>query len=358
MDNVLQLMKAAVDRGVFPGGVLLVSQNNDILFHQAFGHLDCTNDKLATTQTIYDLASLTKPLATTLAIMKLVENSRVNLDDRLDRFLDISKDTDKASITLQHLLLHTSGLADYRRYFKNYPQTASFDWRTRLLEWIVREPLLEPPGKTCCYSDLGFMLLRGIIEIVTGSRLDQWVQTKIYQPMQLNDLFFLPLERSIAAEGIAPTEQCPWRSKLMQGHVHDENAYAAGGVDGHAGLFSTAADVHRLLMELLGCYRGQIDQGLFPRALVREFLELKIGTERALGFDRPAEQNSAAGRLFSKNSVGHLGFTGTSFWIDLSESIIVILLTNRIHPTRDNERIREFRPLLHDEIMFSLDFKI
>ena len=355
MEHINRLMENAVRQGVFPGGVLLVSQKKAILFHQAFGHMDATKGKTVTTQTIYDLASLTKPLATTLAVMKLVENSQVKLDDRLDRFLDISKDTDKAGITLRQLLVHTSGLPDYRPFYQNQPPNdSSAGWRESLLKWIIKEPLINWPGKACCYSDLGFMLLRGIIEAVIGSRLDRWIQVEIIQSMHLNDLCFLPLEKSIAAERIAPTEQCPWRSRLIQGQVHDENAYAAGGVDGHAGLFGTAADVHRLLMELLDCYGGYKSPGLFPQPIVREFLEFKIGTERSLGFDRPAERNSAAGRFFSQNSVGHLGFTGTSFWMDLSRSIIVILLTNRIYPSRDNEGIRKFRPVLHDEIMTTI----
>jgi CubicO group peptidase (beta-lactamase class C family) len=357
MQQIKQLMQDAAENGVFPGGVLLVSQNNDILIHQAFGYLDSNKEKPVTNQTLYDLASLTKPLATTLAVMKLVENAQIKLDDRLNMFLDISKDTDKAGITLRHLLLHTSGLPDYRPFFKNQPLNDSSNWRELLLKWIIKEPLTDRHGQTCCYSDLGFMLLRGVVESVTGKRLDQYVQTEIYDPLQLQDLCFLPLEKPISAQRIAPTEQCPWRSKIIHGQVHDENAYAVGGVDGHAGLFGMTTDVHRLLLELLGCYLGHKSQDLFPQAIIREFLEFKIGTERGLGFDRPAEQDSAAGHFYSQNSVGHLGFTGTSFWMDLSRSIIVILLTNRIHPSRDNERIREFRPILHDTIMTVLGFK-
>ncbi len=354
MQHVRELMVNAVRDGVFPGGVLLVSRDNDIQLHEAFGHTDYSNAIPVTTKTIYDLASLTKPLATTLALMKLVENSQVNLDDLLDKFLDLTKGTDKAGITLRHLLVHTSGLADYRPYFTIHPQTTSPEWRIKLLDWIIAEPLTQPPGRVSCYSDLGFMLLRGVAESVCGKRLDQYVQTEIYDSLQLQDLCFLPLQKSIGAGRIAPTEQCTWRSSLIQGQVHDENAYAAGGVDGHAGLFGTAADVMCLLRELLGCYHGKIAKGLFPQPLVREFFDFKPGTERALGFDRPAKHNSAAGHLFSKSSVGHLGFTGTSFWMDLDRSIIVILLTNRIHPTRDNERIREFRPKLHDAVMQTL----
>jgi len=350
-------MKAAVGKGVFPGGVLLVSREMELMIHGAFGHTDYTRSIAVATRTIYDLASLTKPLATTLAIMKLVENAQISLDDPLERFLDASKGTDKAVITLRHLLGHTSGLPDYRPFFKILPASVPAAWRSKLLEWIIKEPLSVPLGATTCYSDLGFMLLRGVVESVTGMCLDHYVQAEIYDPLHLPDLCFLPLKKSIAAERIAPTEQCAWRGKLIQGDVHDENAYAAGGVDGHAGLFGTTAGVHRLLAELLGCYTGQTSRGLFRQRHVKEFLEFKPGNQRALGFDRPADHNSAAGCMFSKNSVGHLGFSGTSFWMDLSRSIIVILLTNRIHPTRDNEGIKEFRPILHDEIMSVFGFR-
>ena len=136
--------------------------------------------------------------------------------------------------------------------------------------------------------------------------------------------------------------------------VHDENAYAVGGVDGHAGLFGTAAAVHGLLMELLAVYSQDRSHGVINPGLLRDFLDYGKGTERALGFDRPAVKGSASGCCFSRNSVGHLGFTGTSFWMDLDRSIVIILLTNRIHPSRDNEKIREFRPILHDAVMETL----
>ena len=144
---------------------------------------------------------------------------------------------------------------------------------------------------------------------------------------------------------------CPWRNRLIQGVVHDENAYTIGGVDGHAGLFGTASGVHDLLQEMLSTYFGRSHKGVLPQGLVQSFLNYDTGGERALGFDRPTPPGSSSGRYFSKNSVGHLGFTGTSFWMDLEQAIIVILLTNRIHPTRENDKIRIFRPVIHDAVM-------
>ncbi len=198
------------------------------------------------------------------------------------------------------------------------------------------------------------MLLRGIIETVSGRRLDDMVQKEICLPLQLKDLFFVDPESPPPVDRFAATETCPWRQTRIRGVVHDENAYIVGGVDGHAGLFGTAADVHCLLMEMLGTYSGDPSHHVFQQDLLKEFLDYGKGTERALGFDRPAENGSASGCRFSQNSVGHLGFTGTSFWMDMDRSIIIILLTNRVHPSRDNEKIRGFRPVLHDAVMETL----
>ncbi len=226
--------------------------------------------------------------------------------------------------------------------------------RELILSRILDEPQAYPIGGKVVYSDLGFMLLRGIVETASGSRLDEFVRKEIYLPLQLKDLFFVDTEHPLPADRFAATEKCPWRHTRIRGVVHDENAYSVGGVDGHAGLFGTAADVYCLLMEVLGTYSGGPSHHIFEPDLLREFLDYGKGTERALGFDRPAVNGSASGCRFSQNSVGHLGFTGTSFWMDLDRSIIVILLTNRVHPSRANEKIRDFRPILHDAIMKSL----
>jgi CubicO group peptidase (beta-lactamase class C family) len=180
------------------------------------------------------------------------------------------------------------------------------------------------------------------------------VEKEIYFPLQLKDLFFVDPANPLPADRFAATEKCPWRQTLMRGLVHDENAYTVSGVDGHAGLFGTATDIHCLLAEILDCYSDGSCHDIFQQDLLKEFLEYGKGTERALGFDRPAKNGSASGCLFSDNSVGHLGFTGTSFWIDLDRSIVIILLTNRVHPDRKNEKIRDFRPVLHDAIMETL----
>jgi len=354
MEKVHQLMKDAVAQGVFPGGVLLVSEAGHILTHEGFGYTDNTNRVPVSTRTLYDLASLTKPLATTLALMKLIAIARLSLDDTMDRFMAACKGMQTARISIRQLLHHTAGLAEYRPYFKALTPEQAMGKRTWILEKALEEPLLYSPGETVLYSDLGFILLRGIIETVVGQRLDKWVHQEIYQPLHLQNLFYVDVKSKLEENRVAATEQCAWRKTMVRGVVHDENAYVAEGVDGQAGLFGASGDVHHLLVEILRTYTGRSSGSVFQRDIVTEFLNFAIGSGPALGFDRPSAENSASGHLFSKNTVGHLGFTGTSFWVDLERSIIVILLTNRVHPSRKNEKIRAFRPRLHDAIMETL----
>jgi CubicO group peptidase (beta-lactamase class C family) len=205
-------------------------------------------------------------------------------------------------------------------------------------------------GSQAVYSDLGFMFLRWVVEQVSGMKMNLLLEKEIYQPLGIDHLFF-PSEETPAPNNVAPTEMCAWRRKLVQGAVHDENAYAVGGIDGHAGLFGPAQAVHDLLWKMLRAYVDNSYKSALPQYLVQSFLNYDQGHERALGFDRPTQPGSSSGQHFSENSVGHLGFTGTSFWMDLEKHIIVVLLTNRIHPTRDNDKIKAFRPRIHNTVM-------
>ena len=220
---------------------------------------------------------------------------------------------------------------------------------------VLREPLLHPPGSHTLYSDLGFIFLDWILEEVSGRDLHTWTRDCIYQPLGLKEMGFRPLTAvgPESPEKYAATEDCPWRKKIVCGEVHDENAYAAGGVSGQAGLFGTALEVFRLLRELKRAYDSPAASRLFDGNLVRTFWarpETPADNPRALGYDIPSGTDSSAGRFISPKSIGHLGFTGTSFWFDLERDLLVILLTNRVHPTRNNEKIKRFRPLIHDLI--------
>ena len=351
MEPVDRLMRQAIAEKIFPGGVLLVSTKGETVFYNAYGIANLDSRVPVAPETIFDLASLTKPLATTLAVMWLVQHNQINLEQHLGQVLTEFEHTDKARVKLKHLLYHNSGLPDYRPYYETLNGVAMDSRRKVLRKQLVREPRINPIGQTVVYSDLGFMILAWVVEHVAQRRLDHFVADQIYQCLGINRLFFIPDNIEDRRGSFAATEKCPWRRKILEGQVHDENAYAVGGVEGHAGLFGTADDINRLLIELLFTYHGRTNTGLFQQKLLHQFFQRLPGTDKALGFDTPSLTGSSCGPGFSQNSIGHLGFTGTSFWMDLEQSVIVILLTNRVHPTRDNERIKKFRPELHDAVM-------
>jgi CubicO group peptidase (beta-lactamase class C family) len=351
MDDLDRLMQQAITEQVFPGAVLLVSKEDTVRLHRAYGFADLSTQRRMTIETVFDLASLTKPLATTLAIMVLVQAGNINLEQDLGDVLPAFKQSEKSFIKIKQLLYHTAGLPDYRAYYRDLEHLPLNQRKKALRKLLVDEPLIHPVGSRVVYSDLGFMILEWVIEQTSGQRLDRFVRTMIYGPMGLHHLFFVNLRAGRRQGPFAATEQCPWRQEILCGQVHDENAYVVGGIQGHAGLFGTAASVYTLLAALLRAFQGRHSDLRLEKELVRLFFKRLPGTDKALGFDVPAMDNSSCGRYFSKRSVGHLGFTGTSFWMDLDRAIIVILLTNRVHPSRKNETIRVFRPKLHDAVM-------
>ncbi|MFC1798762.1 serine hydrolase domain-containing protein [Thermodesulfobacteriota bacterium] len=351
MKSVDALMQQAVDEKVFPGAVLLVSQSDRIVFHEAYGQANIFTKQKITTGTIFDLASLTKPLATTLAVLLLVKEQRLQLSQELASVLPVFKGTEKEAITVEHLLAHHAGLPDYQPYYLALSESPPEKRKAKLRDLLFKEPLIHPVGKTAVYSDVGFMLLNWIVETVASTTLDCFVVEKVYQPLCLNNLFFPGAGRRANKGPFAATEDCPWRRTVLEGVVHDENAYTMGGVEGHSGLFGTAEDIGRLLRELLSVHTEKNPASIFNQKLLQHIFRRYNDSDRALGFDTPAAQNSSCGRYFSKDSVGHLGFTGTSFWMDLSKKITVVLLTNRVHPSRDNTAIKEFRPKIHNAVM-------
>jgi len=354
MESVDAGMKKAVEEGVFPGGVLLVSCKGHILFHEAYGQADLYTGRSVTKNKVFDLASLTKPLATTLAVMKLEEQCKLHLGQAIGEIIDGFHNRSTAAITVRQLLDHTSGLADYRPYFEQLRVLTEPERRKQFRELLLREELVNPIGTQTLYSDIGFMILNWIVETVSGERLDRLVQNEIYAPYGIQDLFFVDLMRQKGHESsrqFAATENCPWRKKVITGEVHDDNAFTVGGIDGHAGLFGTADAVGRLLTALQELFHGYREDGILTAETVLRYLTRQKEGARVLGFDTPSPVDSSCGHYFSRKTVGHLGFTGTSFWMDLDQEVNVILLTNRIHPSRKNVRIREFRPIIHDIIM-------
>ncbi len=356
MKDVERLMRQAVEDRVFPGSVLLVYKEGDIAFFEACGQADLFTGAAMTRNTLFDLASLTKPLGTTLAVMYLVQHSKLKLDQTVTSILPSFADPKMSRVTLRHLLAHSSGLPAYRPYYVRLSLFSPSERPEQLKRMLVSERLISLPDSTGVYSDIGFMILRWIVETITGTRLDRFLYDAIYHPLGLKHLRFFDMNDQPDTGDIAATELCPWRRRLLKGRVHDDNAYAAGGVDGHAGLFGTAADVGKLLSLLLSAYKGRSpDSEWISSDLIRCVWSRHEPSQRALGFDMPSPMGASCGCHFPKTSIGHLGFTGTSFWIDVQHSVIVVLLTNRVHPSRWNVQIRRFRPRIHDLVMETLN---
>ena len=367
-----EAVEAAVQAGAFPGAVVLIGRGDRILYHEAFGvrGRDPMNTPMQV-DTIFDLSSLTKALATTTAVMLLVREHKLRIDDRVTRFFHNFGVHGKTHVTVRHLLAHCSGLPGWKPFYRDIIRIeregrvnfiASRGAKEWVYEQIHREHPEYAPGTRSVYSDLGFMLLGEVIETLGHMPLDRFCHERVFRPLGMRSSAFVDLSLvrsrrvSTVTDMIAPTEDCPWRHRVLCGEVHDDNAYAMGGVAGHAGMFGTAADIDRIASRLRACWRGADD--FLPRELVREFWTRDpavAGSTWALGWDTPSPEGSSAGHRIGKDAVGHLGFTGTSLWIDLARDASVVLLTNRVHPQRDNDRIREVRPRVHDASWEALD---
>ena len=368
-----KLLEAGVSQGVFTAAAALAGLKGELRWQGAAGTLSRDPGAAATTlDTVFDLASLTKPLATTLALMVLAGRGPLDLAASLGEVLPAKwLPPDKRSLTLRSLLTHRSGLPAWRPFYQEV-LAAPPEARPTFLERLAAAALLEYPSDTATlYSDLGFMLLKAVVERVSGETLDRFCREAIYRPLGLNILGFIPLPKTaqvvLTTENRKPktenrvyaaTEPGLIPGRPPAGEVHDENAWAAGGVAGHAGLFGPGREVFRLVASLWQAYRGEETGPLTPAA-VRHFLTVPPGADRACGFDTPGPDPAtrAAGRYFSPRSVGHLGFTGTSFWLDLETGQMVVLLTNRVHLGRDDKtRIAAFRPRFHEAASRALGF--
>jgi CubicO group peptidase (beta-lactamase class C family) len=360
-----QLLDAGVSQGVFTAATALVGLEVELRWEGAAGSLSRDPGAAAVTlDTVFDLASLTKPLATALALMVLADRGQLDPGTPLGEVLPAAwLPPDKQPLTLGSLLTHRAGLPAWRPF---YPEVlaAPAPARPDLLERLAAiTPLENAPDTATLYSDLGFMLLTAVVERLSGENLDRFCRESIYRPLGLKTLGFIPLPKPAqtvpATENRKPktenriyaaTEPGLIPGRPAGGEVHDENAWAAGGVAGHAGLFGTGREVFHLLTCLWRAYGGEKVGPLNPEA-VKLFFTVPPGADRALGFDTPGPDPAmrAAGRFFSPRSVGHLGFTGTSFWLDLDSGQMVVLLTNRVHLGRDDKtKIQAFRPRFHE----------
>jgi beta-N-acetylhexosaminidase len=344
----LELLKKAAKDRAFPGGVLAVGHQGQLSTH-AFGRQTYESSSPAVDgETLYDVASLTKPVVTSTLIAQEVEAGRLSLHAGIGVYLPEWNSGPnrewRQSVTPDHLLTHSSGLPAHADFFN---QARS---RKDVVRLVLNEAMVYQPGAKSEYSDLDFILLGEILERITGRPLAELARERIFEPLGMRATTFNPA-KSLRSH-IAPTEDDKaFRKRLIRGEVHDENAWAMDGVAGHAGLFSTAGDLSIFAQTMLngGIYAHR---RLLRRATVREFTSAHplSSATRALGWVVPTE-NSSSGHYFSARSYGHTGFTGTSLWIDSEKQLFVVLLTNRVYPTRQNEKLARLRPALHDSVV-------
>jgi len=350
MQAVNRIIDSLIKLGVMPGLVVRVGRRDRVLFEKAYGY-DAMGSRRRRVKAgqVYDLASLSKVVATTSAIAILVQEGIVSLDDRMSSYLRQLSSRDKKGITIRQALAHSAGFAGHCSFYKGSARGSE-----QAVQQAAALPLVQAPGKSTLYSDLGFILLGSLAEQASGMTLDEFAKHKVFGPLGMA-CGFRPLANGVARRKIAPTEKCKWRRKVVRGEVHDENAYAMGGVAGHAGLFGSASDLGAFAMEVINA--GRRGRGKVFGKSYREFLAYQpSGTpgSRALGWDTNQAGASSGGNHLSPGSIGMTGFTGTSLWIDLQRQAYVVILTNRVHPTRDNRAFLSARPLLHDLLVKEL----
>lgn len=358
------LMVRALNDKVFPGsgiGVIHGTGNEGKGFIKSYGKSSLFPEERANNKEIfYDIASLTKPLATTLALLSLCTEGKIKLTDTVGDILSSNVPENKRKIQIKELLDHSSGLPAHRPYFEKCMDVGEEAGNIFLRRILEEEPICKP-GEIHVYSDLGYILLGFIIEEITKNQLDRYIVEKVFKPVgQENNIFFKRIGNESEKDSqrvFAPTEECPVRKKIVCGEVHDLNAFALGGVAGHAGLFANIEGVlglGRIIMEL---WHGYDAHPNMATGMLREWVKKGKGSSGSTwvpGFDTPSVQGSSSGRYLSAKSIGHLGYTGTSIWIDMERKLVMVLLTNRIHPSDKNIKIRQFRPLFHNMVVESL----
>ncbi len=351
---VQQLVEEAIKKKTFPCIEILFAQDENIIIHESYGRLDQTQySPPLKNNFLFDLASLTKPLATTCAVMQLSDSSLLNLHDDVRKFIPEFNRYSKETVTIAHLLTHTSGLPDWIALFDpNFEKKTG--WK-KLLETKLK----TKPGTQTTYSCLGFILLGEVIRRISQVSLTDYCKESIFLPLGLTHLTFNPIPENLEIE-IVPTAYCPYRQKMLIGKVHDENAALFDGEGGNSGLFGTAEEIHRFCRMLLnkGTFNGK-------RILSSTSIELMFEnqnpaglTARTMGWDIKMKNADywSCGQLMPLKSIGHLGFTGTSLWIDPTMKLIVILLSNRVNISREENipLMRAFRPELHDLLLSSV----
>lgn len=353
LDSVRLYLEEQVAARAFPGAVLVVGHEGTVAYVTAVGHYGEDDPRPIADTTVYDLASLTKVVGLTTATMLLVAENALELDRPVVDYLPEFAGPGRDAVLVRHLLTHTSGLP---AWMPLYLETAT---PQEAIDRVLHTPLETPPGQRFAYSDLGAITLTQIVERVSGMPLDRLLDERVFRPLRMTRTRYRPPRDW--ASFIAPTERDPWRGRVIRGEVHDENASRLGGVSGHAGLFSTGWDLARFAIWMLDAWHGRVretDPVYLPEDIVRIFTRRQPGppgSTRALGWDTPSDSGrSSAGTLLSRDSFGHTGFTGTSIWIEPERELFIILLTNRVHPSRANRMILDVRPAVADLVVGAL----
>jgi CubicO group peptidase (beta-lactamase class C family) len=344
--RVDSVIRAAITDRATPGATIAVIRRGKVVMLKGYGRTDWAPGAPATNDsTMYDLASLTKVVSATTAAMILEEEGKLDLDRTVASYLPEFDVPDKRMITVRMLLTHTSGIRS------NHPLWKEAKGREQYFAGMIKFPLENQPGTTALYTDWNMVLLQFIVERVTGQMLDQFLDSRVFGPLGMRDTRYNPAE-SVKAR-VAPTEIEDFRGGHVWGVVHDETAWVLGGVSGNAGLFSSARDLAVFGQMLLngGSYNGV--RVLKPATVARWTARQRPDASRALGWDTPSP-NSSAGRHFSARSFGHTGFTGTSIWADPERELLLVLLTNRVNPTRDNQKVGPLRRAVADLVQQSI----
>lgn len=327
---------------IYTGASLSFIKNNELLFSGHYGHSGCIKDFKIDGESFFDLASLTKPLATTIFFQLLWQRGLISPEDRISKFCDGFNNGIKGEIKIENLLLHDSGLPAHRHYYRVVSGENDFEKEKQRLGFIEKEALEFNPGSKTLYSDLGFMVLKHILEKISNESMADFLKREIYD--KISSKLFFPVKDT--NKKYCSTSFSDFRKRRLIGEVNDENAYAVGGVDGHAGLFGKCDGISKVIREINISYTND-DSKILKGEFTKKIL-YKRKEKRLLGFDIPSGPNSSAGRFFSDHTAGHLGYTGTSFWMDVKKNISIILLTNRVYYGDNNLKIRFFRPQMHD----------
>jgi CubicO group peptidase (beta-lactamase class C family) len=344
--RAFSILDGAVESHALPGAAVSVTYRGEIIALKGIGHFtyDAGSPKVEPSS-IFDIASVTKPLATATAAMILYDQGSLDINAKVvDFFPEFGTEAGKKRVTVRMLLAHSSGLPAYQRLFERAKS------RDEIIRLALETPLASPPLGCAEYSDLGFIILGEILAKLARQPLDRFCADQVFKPLRMSFTCYRPPEHW--RSHIVPTVEDDFRGRIIQGEVQDENAWVMGGVAGHAGVFSNVNDIAQFALCMLRLGSPIVKASTVNLFTRRE--EMPEGSLRTLGWDTPSSP-SQSGQYFSQRSFGHLGYTGTSLWCDPVRQLSITLLTNRVWPDRSNQAIKYVRPSFHDAIVEALE---